>query len=113
MVAYVVVAVVVLFLAFTILRMRPDITGPEARDMVASGAKLLDVRTTMEFASGSLPKARNIPVGELGSRVAELGNKEKPIVVFCQTGARSATAKRVLKTAGFATVRNLGALSRW
>jgi rhodanese-related sulfurtransferase len=113
MVTYVIVAAVVLFFVFTILRMRPDISGGEARHMVAGGARLLDVRTTTEFSNGSLPNARNIPVGELGGRIGELGSKEKPVVVFCQTGARAATAKRLLQTAGFAAVRNLGSLSRW
>jgi rhodanese-related sulfurtransferase len=113
MTTYVIIAAVVLFFAFTILRMRPDISGEEARQMVAGGARLLDVRTTMEFSSGSLPNARNIPVGELGGRIGELGSKQKPVVVFCQTGSRSAAAKRVLKGAGFTAVRNLGPLSRW
>lgn len=113
MTTYVIIAAVVLFLVFTIARVRPDISGEEARRMVAGGARLLDVRTSAEFASGSLPNARNIPVAELGNRTRELGGKEKPVVVFCQSGARSATAKRMLTSAGFTTVRNLGPLSRW
>jgi len=58
---------------------------------------VLDVRTPEEFAAGHLPGAINIPHTELAARVAELeGSRDRDIVVYCRTGARSAAALGVL-----------------
>lgn len=71
----------------------------DARERVAKGALLLDVRTPEEFQAGHLPGAKNIPVQELDRRMAELA-KWPSIVVYCRSGARSATAKGMLVRAG-------------
>jgi rhodanese-related sulfurtransferase len=92
---------------------RPDISSSEARQWVAGGARLIDVRTPGEFGSGHIDGARNIPVSEIGARTAELQPLDKPIVLYCASGARSAMAARSLRAAGFKKVRNLGAMSNW
>lgn len=81
--------------------------------LVKDGAKLLDVRTEGEFASGHLDGAINIPVSDLGLRLAELGDPATPIVVYCRSGARSARAQTLLQSRGFASVHNLGGIGRW
>jgi rhodanese-related sulfurtransferase len=81
------------------------------REKVAQGAVVLDVRTKGEFASGAYPKAKNIPLDELAGRIAELP-KNKPIVVYCASGARAAQAARILTQAGFADVVNAGGLNQ-
>jgi rhodanese-related sulfurtransferase len=43
----------------------------------------------------------------------ELGRKDERIVVYCRSGARSASAKRTLESAGYTKVFDLGAMSRW
>jgi phage shock protein E len=43
----------------------------------------------------------------------ELGPPDRPIVLYCASGARSAHAKRVLARHGFAAVRNLGSIRAW
>ena len=58
------------------------------------------MRTPQEFAGSSYPKAKNIPLDTLPSRMADLP-KDKPIVLYCASGARSAQAARILKRAGF------------
>ena len=103
---------VVAFLSFWWLK-RPTITSAAAREAVAAGAHLVDVRSAGEFAAGHLPGAVNVPVDQLRSRLGELGEKSVPVVVYCASGARSAMAARTLKANGFASVRNLGALSNW
>ena len=60
---------------------------------------LIDVRSEGEFQSGSLEGAINIPLDELQNHVAELKNKPK-IVVFCQSGGRSAQAAQLLESQG-------------
>lgn len=79
----------------------------EAERLVREGALLVDVRETSEWRSGHIPGARHLPLGQLSSRLSELP-KEKPIVVQCQSGMRSAMAARTLKQAGFPQVYNLG-----
>ena len=71
---------------------------------------LLDVRSPEEFSTGHLTSAVNVPVGELGVRLAELGAKERPVVVYCRSGRRSARAAGLLADAGFTSVLDLGGI---
>lgn len=73
----------------------------------AEGATLVDVRTTVEFASGNAPDTLNIPLNELGSRMAEIP-PSSPVVVACASGSRSGMAKLMLKKNGYAQVYNIG-----
>ena len=84
----------------------------QAHELVAAGAILLDVRSEAEFASGHLPAAVNVPVGQLPAQASSLASAGKPIVVYCASGVRSAGAKRILQAAG-AKVHDLGAMHRW
>jgi len=43
----------------------------------------------------------------------ELGDKSGEIVVYCQSGSRSAMAKRLLESNGFANVHDLGGIRQW
>lgn len=83
----------------------------EARALVKQGAQLVDVRTREEFAQGHLPGAKNLPVEALAGRTRELGSKDKPVVVYCRSGARSGQAASLLRAAGFKKVVNLGPMS--
>lgn len=78
-------------------------------------ALVLDVRTQDEFARGHIVGAKHVPVADLEKRLAELDkSKSKPVIVCCQTGARSATAAAALRKAGFEQVFNLrGGLQEW
>lgn len=109
------VVVIVVAVAFAVLwwLKRPDISSTRAHELVAAGARLVDVRSPGEFAGVHLDGARNIPVGDIGRRAQELGDKGKPVIVYCASGARSAMAKRTLKSAGFSEVYNLGAMNNW
>ncbi|MCE7948974.1 MAG: rhodanese-like domain-containing protein [Chloroflexi bacterium CFX4] len=73
---------------------------------------LLDVRTVGEFASGHIGGAANIPVEELANRLAEVPN-DQPIVIYCRSGNRSAQAARILRSAGYAVVYDLGGIITW
>lgn len=80
-----------------------------------SGAKLvlLDVRQPMETRGARLPGAVRIPLSSLRDRMGEL-DRERDIVVYCHSGARSAMACSMLQRAGFARVRNLsGGIMAW
>jgi rhodanese-related sulfurtransferase len=88
-------------------------TKAQAHKMVEQGALLVDVRSVEEFNGGHLKGALNVPVQTLPGRLAELGAKDKPMVVYCASGGRSAHAARVLKAAGFTNVLDLGGMSNW
>lgn len=79
------------------------------KEQIAAGALVVDVRTPGEFRGGAYPGAKNIPLQELGSRMAELP-KDRGIVVYCASGSRSAFAVRTLTKAGYSEVVNGGGL---
>jgi rhodanese-related sulfurtransferase len=78
-------------------------------------ALVVDVRTQDEFARGHIVGARHVPLPDLERRLAELGKyKTKPVILCCQSGARSASALATLRKAGFEQAFNLrGGLQEW
>lgn len=88
-------------------------------------AVLIDVREPAEFDTGHIPGAINIPRGVLEFQVdahpavanvsdPALSHKERPLVVVCRTGGRSALSTVNLQRLGFADVRSLaGGVNAW
>ena len=107
------IVVLLLAVGYLVLARGGDVNGEQARQLVQAGARLVDVRTPSEFASGHIPGAINIPLQQLDSRLTELQPKDTPLVVYCRSGNRSGNATRMLKNAGFAAVHDLGPMSRW
>jgi phage shock protein E len=96
----------------------PDRDPALAHKLVAGGALLIDVRTPEEYAGRHLDGAVNIPVDQLQSRMSEVdklagGDKNKPIVVYCQAGGRAGRAKGMLVESGHGQVTNLGGIGDW
>ena len=75
-----------------------------------SGTLILDVRTPMEFNMGAYPGAVNIDLDALPGRIEELGAKDREILIYCASGARSSYAQRILVQYGFTNVENVGGL---
>jgi glyoxylase-like metal-dependent hydrolase (beta-lactamase superfamily II)/rhodanese-related sulfurtransferase len=93
-----------------ILELQPDWLAENP-----GSAQVLDVREPDEFTGslGHIANAKLIPLGSLLNNMNQI-SKEKPVVVVCRSGARSAQATVVLKNAGFARVANLaGGMLRW
>lgn len=82
-----------------------------AREALDAGALVLDVRTPAEFAQGHVPNALNIPFDQLAARVEELPAKDRPIVLYCRSGRRSAIAARTLRDRGFSNLVDVGPMS--
>jgi len=74
--------------------------------------KVVDVREADEFASGHVPGAASIPVGQLTHRLAEI-DRTQPVYVICASGHRSAVAAEVLTQRGFDAFSVLGGTSAW
>jgi hydroxyacylglutathione hydrolase len=84
----------------------PQMNAKEVREAITSGdADLLDVRSAAEHAESRIPGAVNIPLGHLPRRVDEV-SIERPLVVHCASGHRSAIAATVLSRAGVRDVIN-------
>jgi rhodanese-related sulfurtransferase len=87
----------------------------DAVRLANSGALLLDVRDSKEYEAGHIIEARSLPAGELAAKAETLKKyKEKPVIVYCESGAASGTAVRTLRAAGFNKVVTLrGGLQSW
>jgi phage shock protein E len=73
-------------------------------------SQIVDVRTPMEFAGWHFPGAVNIPLQDIFSRRHEL-DANQVVIVYCRSGNRSSTAKKILTDSGFPNVKNGGGLS--
>ena len=93
------------------------ITVDELKDMMDAGKdfELIDVREPNEYEIVSIPGATLIPKDEIlsGRALAQLPN-DKPIVLHCKTGVRSAEALAAVKNAGFKdAVHVQGGVTAW
>ena len=92
-----------------------ETTPSELAAMIESEAPfaLVDVREPHETATGRIPGAILIPLGQLSARLSELDPATKT-VLYCRSGARSAKGCDILRSAGFPAVLNLaGGMIRW
>lgn len=83
-----------------------DVTNQQLRDVVAKGARLIDVRTPAEFAGGHIDGAENVPIDTVPTASGGW-DKTAAVALYCATGARSLNAYEYLKAQGFTHVYNL------
>lgn len=78
-------------------------------------AVVIDICEPAEFAAGHVVGAKNIPMSQLeGKLAATVKNKALPVILVCQSGARSSRALGLAKKLGFENVRSLaGGLGAW
>lgn len=95
----------------------PEITVHELKARLERGDRpvILDVRKPHEVQIASIEHDLLIPVDELPERLSELEPyRDREIVVYCRSGARSARATKLLREAGFRDVKNLkGGILAW
>ena len=91
----------------------PEIDIFEAQKRVADGAILVDVREQHEYDEAHIPKAQLIPLSEFTSKYEDLP-KDKPLIMQCRSGARSAQATQYLLDNGYKDVVNMtGGILAW
>ncbi len=94
-------------------------SGLSPQDMVQlmnrEKAVVIDVCSPEEFAQGHVIGAKNLPLGDLEAKLAQVvKNKATPVVMVCQVGARSARAAATAKKLGYDNVQSLaGGLKAW
>lgn len=93
--------------------------GLSANDAVSlinrEKAVVVDVCEPAEFAAGHIVGSKNIPLADLQAKLAAAAkNKGLPLILVCQSGARSARAMATAKTLGYEQVHSLGGgLTAW
>ena len=90
-----------------------NLTCDDIRQTMQQGATLLDVRNTDEFRRDALPNAKNIPLSILPILADEHLNREDPVLVYCQAGARAVMAEKILAGLGFNNVTNIGGIAHY
>ena len=90
------------------------ISTEEAYGIITNGGDyyILDVRNQDEYDEAHIEGAVLIPVSALESRLYELP-LDKPIVVYCRSGSRSASAASILVENGFTEVYDMGGITEW
>ena len=99
----------------------PRVTTAEAQALMASGALLLDVRDTAELeATGRAAGSHHIPRGILEFRADTTApshdpqlQPDRPVILHCASGGRSALAGKLLLDMGYTQVFNLGGFKDW
>lgn len=94
-----------------------DVSVAEAVDLIKNkNAVIIDVRTPEEFAESHLPEANNFPVDTLSQNIETIKKlqRDKPLLVYCRSGKRSARAAEKLKNLGVNSLYNLkGGIKAW
>ncbi len=77
------------------------------QQLVKEGAVILDVRSPGEFQGGHIKGSINVPLQSIQSSLGKIP-KNKTVITCCASGMRSASAKSILKSAGYVDVHNGG-----
>lgn len=116
---FVALAVIVAMLVYSYLGDKisgiQSVSADEAVRLYNRDAWVLDVRSEGEYKTGFIGQAENISSTEIKSKVDSImSHKDEVVLVYCQSGARSAAAAKVLAKAGFTNVNNLsGGIANW
>ena len=86
-----------------------NVTCSEKDKLLKEGAILIDVRSSIEYDSGYLEGAINIPVETIESEIEEkVKDENTKIILYCRSGSRSSTAAQILVDMGYKNVYDLG-----
>jgi phage shock protein E len=78
------------------------------KDALKKGAAIIDVRTAHEYDRGKVPGSVNIPLDRISVSIERIKEMKKPVIVCCESGVRSGSAKKILNAAGIEDVYNGG-----
>ena len=92
-----------------------EIEAPKLAELLSQKAdvQVVDIRQPAEIASGTVPGAEVMPMHTIPLRIQEI-KQDKPVVLVCRSGARSAQACMFLAQNGFENILNLrGGIMGW
>ena len=93
----------------------PSISSEESQKVISdNNYRFLDVRTDGEYSDGHIPNSIHIPLQDIQSRISEIEKiKDKKIIVYCRSGARSSMASKTLLKEGFDVSNLSGGIMSW
>ena len=93
----------------------PSISSEESQKVISdNNYRFLDVRTNGEYSDGHIPNSIHIPIQDIQSRISEIEKiKDKKIIVYCRSGARSSMASKTLLKEGFDVSNLTGGIMSW
>ena len=91
----------------------PSMSTAQATQLInRDDALIVDVREPAEYQAGHILGAKNTPLERLGE--TELKRKDKPVIVYCESGERAPKAAAILRKRGYDRVLSLqGGLGAW
>ena len=92
--------------------MAEAISPERAKELLDSGAQFIDIRESYEHEAGHIAGDRYAPLNDLPALASEL-DKDTPIVVYCRSGARSATPADALEASGWEAYSIEGGFVAW
>jgi DMSO/TMAO reductase YedYZ molybdopterin-dependent catalytic subunit/rhodanese-related sulfurtransferase len=90
----------------------PEVGARAAATLIHAGALLLDVREPGEWQAGHVAQAWLVPMGQVARHRSDLP-QDRPIVVVCRSGGRSAAVAEALRAWGFDAVNLSGGMTAW
>jgi rhodanese-related sulfurtransferase len=95
----------------------PSVNAAQATQLInREDALIVDVRDPGEYGGGHILGAKNVPLSRIDAGGSEIApkRKDKPVIVYCDTGNRSSKAAAALRSQGFGKVVSLsGGLGAW
>jgi len=95
----------------------PSVSPSQATQLInREDAMLIDVREPGEYGAGHILGAKNVPMSRVDTGGADIAGKRKdrPVILYCDSGNRSAKAAAVLRGQGYTRVLNLsGGIGAW
>jgi phage shock protein E len=108
-----VLLVIAAIAAYLLFKRGGLISSKAAVEHLRNGAVIIDVRSATEFSIRHLPRAINVPLDEVDELLPRrVKDKNKVILMHCQSGARSEAAKKKAGSMGYAHAFNLGSYAR-
>lgn len=108
-----IIAILIVAGLFLFLRRGGWVSPKTLAALLPQDPMVIDVRTAEEYQAGHLARAINIPLADLGRKIGRLvPDKEKPILLHCASGMRSAAGRKALEQLGYGNVHNLGSFHR-
>ena len=112
------VVAALLVIVFEIRARRDAFAAVSPQDLIRlqnQGGIVLDLRSSTDYAVGHIGSARDFDAAQILTAHETLRKyKEKPVIVYCESGSTGASAARVLSGQGFTQAYNLrGGLAAW
>jgi len=91
-----------------------EINAGVARMETVENALLVDVRNDFEYVQGHIPGSCNFAMSRILKEAEDaFPDKTQPLFLYCQSGARSARAAKLLDIMGYESVTDRGGITGW